>query len=211
MPERTTGRCLSIFVRAPQPGQVKQRLAAAVGAHVALEAHIELVEGTLERTMSARYRRELWLAGSADELNLPLVLEWCERFGTSAHRQNGPDLGARMRQALNQTLACGDVVVLVGGDCPPIDQDYVLGAFDSLQGRARADLVLGPAEDGGYGLIGLRQPEDDLFPTIPWGTDRVLAETLHRARQMRLKVVLLEPIYDVDTFADWQRYRADQA
>ena len=210
MTERGADRCLCIFVRAPQFGRVKRRLAAEVGARAALAAHIELVEGTLERTMNACYRRELWLAGSPDDLSLPLVLEWCERFGVAARRQKGQDLGTRMRQALNQTLAGGEVAVLIGGDCPSIDQDYVLDAFESLQTVAPADLVIGPAEDGGYGLIGLRQPADDLFNGISWGTDRVLAETLQRAQRNRLEVVQLDPIYDVDTLADWQRFQGDQ-
>jgi glycosyltransferase A (GT-A) superfamily protein (DUF2064 family) len=99
-------------------------------------------------------------------------------------------------------------VCLVGTDCPPIDATYVDAAFDALSGR---DLVLGPAEDGGYGLIAMRSIAPSLFKGISWGGPDVLAETLDAARGSDLDVALLGMIWDVDTPEDWHRYRATTA
>ena len=96
-----------------------------------------------------------------------------------------------------------DLALLIGSDCPGIDADYLTSAV--VRGGT-ADLLLGPAEDGGYGLIGLRQPMPEIFKNIAWGTDQVLDQTLSRARALGLSVALMETVWDVDTPDDWSRY-----
>jgi rSAM/selenodomain-associated transferase 2/rSAM/selenodomain-associated transferase 1 len=110
--------------------------------------------------------------------------------------QVGSDLGDRMHRAFLSAHHAGHhQTVIVGTDAPELDAAIARQAFDSL---GRCDLVLGPAWDGGYYLIGLRQPIPDLFHQMPWGTEHVLDETLRRAKDLRLSVALLQPLADID-------------
>lgn len=193
-------RRLCIFARSPRLGEVKQRLAESIGDESALIAHEVLLQRALDRcTGEDGYAVELWLT----ELNGQEITGF-SRPGLKFCEQSGPDLGARMRHALELGLEAGAPTVLIGCDCPDIDADYVKAAFAGLE---HADVVVGPAEDGGYGLIGLRKPVPELFHDIPWGTSAVLRTTLGRAVDVGANVALLEEIYDVDTLADWQRYQ----
>jgi rSAM/selenodomain-associated transferase 1 len=195
-------RRLCVFARAPDLGRVKRRLAAELGDLVALDAHIRLVEDTLTRCSGrADWTTELWIADG--EAAHPTVSEWCRRFRVSFARQEGGDLGARMHHALSRTIDQGALPVLIGCDCPDIDAAYVSAAFAGLE---NASLVVGPAEDGGYGLIGLRSAVPELFNGLPWGGGDVLEETLRRAAGLGLSVRLLDRIWDVDSAADWRRY-----
>ena len=114
-----------------------------------------------------------------------------------------------MATALRQCLHEGNVALLIGTDCPDIDLAYVADGFAAL---TRTDLVIGPVEDGGYGLIGAtRQVVDKLdgiFSGIAWSSPRVLAQTLERADARQISVSLLKTIWDVDTAEDWSRYLA---
>ena len=203
MGERASDCCLCVFARAPTLGFVKSRLAAEVGPTEALAAHTELLEGTLERCVSpAHYQTELWIAGP--ETDNPVVADLIRRFGLDLRAQWGDDLGSRMWNALEEKLKIGARVLVVGSDCPDIDRDYVLQGFGALD---QADVVLGPAEDGGYGLVGLRTAARELFLSVRWGSDDVLQTTLERAERGGFRVRLLKRIYDVDTLSDWQRYR----
>lgn len=199
-------RRLCVFARAPVLGQVKSRLAAAIGDQAALEAHIRLVEHTLEQIGGtggvghcASEQRELWIGGDIDA---PLVRRWNERFAFALQQQCAGDLGARMRHAL-AAHAAGGGSVLIGSDCPAIDTAYIEAAFEAL---LDADVVLGPTEDGGYGLIGTCRDLPGLFVSMPWSTDQVLAETRERCSGLGLRCVLLPMIWDVDTAVDWQRF-----
>jgi len=194
---------LCIFARVPVRGTVKRRLVPALGEAGALAAHTELLEGTLQRCVHPpAYRSELWLSGDPHH---PAVDDWCHRFALEVHTQTGADLGERMRMALEDDLDAPVRAVLIGADCPDIDRDYVTAAFAAL---AASDVVLGPAADGGYGLIGLKRPLPDLFRDIPWGSATVRAATLERARRTGVTVHCLPEIYDVDRPEDWVRYRA---
>jgi len=197
-------RCrLLIFTRVPRLGTVKRRLVAALGEEGALAAHTELLERTLERCVDpVAYGSELWLSGNLDD---PQVISWRTRYPLSVHEQVGIDLGARMCAALESNLSGGMRAVLIGSDCPDIDRDYVADAFSAL---LEHDVVLGPAEDGGYGLIGLSRPAPELFSNMLWGNSAVCRETRNRASAIGLSTVCLREIYDVDRPADWVRYQA---
>ncbi|MEZ5558416.1 MAG: TIGR04282 family arsenosugar biosynthesis glycosyltransferase [Pseudomonadales bacterium] len=199
----TTGRArLAIFARAPVPGQVKQRLAATMGDQAALSAHVALVEDTLQRLHEVPgATTELWLTGA----EVARVSDWCRRWRLPLRRQRGSDLGARMSTAIAAALAGGEPGLVVGCDCPPVTADYVARAIRSL---LETDVVLGPALDGGYALVGLARDEPDIFQSIAWGTSKVLEQTLTRADAAGLSVTLLEPVWDVDTEADWRRFQA---
>jgi hypothetical protein len=123
-----------------------------------------------------------------------------ERYGVGLLAQTGEDLGARMVRAFEETFARGyRRVVLIGTDVPTLPAYTVGEAFALL---ASHDLVLGPARDGGYYLIGLRHPTAELFEDIPWSTDHVLAATREKARERGLCTALLAQHRDVDTPED---------
>mgnify|MGYP001814363555 CR=1 FL=1 len=191
---------LCVFARAPVLGGVKRRLATELGDAVALAAHIQLTEDTLGRLAAAPgLETELWLAGEPDAQ----VRGWLDAWPLPLRRQAGADLGQRMANALASCHADGVHGVVVGSDCPPIDAAYVRQAAEAL---GEADVVLGPASDGGYGLVGTGLPRPEIFKDIPWGTDAVLQVTLERIGEAALSVRLLAPIWDVDTASDWNRY-----
>lgn len=140
---------------------------------------------------------ELWCAPSIDH-------PFFERFDVPRYAQHGADLGERMHGAIEDASKRAEAVVLVGTDCPPIDREYLDLALSSL---VSADAVLGPAEDGGYGLIGLREPRLSLFDGIAWSTADVAATTVERFEEASLHFCCLPTIWDVDRPEDLRRWR----
>ncbi len=194
---------LAVFTRTPVVGQTKTRLATLLGHQGALNAHIELVEGCLARLqMISDVECSLWVTRAS-----PIVDAWSRDSGFVLCLQEGGDLGARMYNTLNFLLENAEAAVLVGSDCPDIDSNYVRSAFAALQTN---DLVFGPAEDGGYGLVGVRHvartASQAVFKNVSWGGSQVLAQSLTAAAEVGLTVANLATIWDVDTPADWQRY-----
>jgi rSAM/selenodomain-associated transferase 1 len=188
---------LLVFVKAPRPGQVKTRLAAAIGDEPAAAAYRALAEGVLERTAprEGEYERIVLFAppDAREE-----VARWLPAEPLAA--QEGPDLGARMDAAFAAAFAGGaPAAVLVGSDVPRLDRGHVLRAFAALEEHP---VVLGPAADGGYYLVGLRERRPELFAGVEWGTAGVLAATLERCAALGLRPRLLETLADVDTEAD---------
>jgi rSAM/selenodomain-associated transferase 1 len=118
--------------------------------------------------------------------------------------QSPGDLGSRLEAAFEAAFQQADRVVVVGTDAPGVDAEVVDEAFRSLK---TVDLVLGPASDGGYYLLGLRDPAPELFREIPWSTGEVLEETLSRAKTAGLRWALLPVLRDLDTSKDWEEMR----
>jgi len=125
--------------------------------------------------------------------------------------QRGGDLGQRMRSAFEDLLMDRGYAsaILVGSDLPLITTAHFTAALASL--RAHADVVLGPADDGGYYLIGLRAANAGLFDGIAWSTPNVLADTMRAARRAGLEPELIQALYDIDTVEDLQRLERDLA
>jgi rSAM/selenodomain-associated transferase 1 len=197
------GRLLLQFTREPRLGAVKTRLQPLLGARGALALHLDLMRRTA-RTLCAvpDCRRELWVAGDPAH---PLLRE-CAGWGFSGLRRQGEgDIGARMYGAIADGLGRSGRVVLVGSDCPDLDRAYLEAALQRLDD---SDLVLGPALDGGYVLIGARRIAPALFQGIPWSTGAVLRETLARARRLGWRCALLEPRRDIDRPRDLAAWRA---
>ncbi len=197
-------RTLVVLVKEPQPGKVKTRLIPALGAEAAAGLYRALAEGVLSATepRPGDYERLVFYdppeAGEAMRAWLP---------GGRLRRQTSGDLGARMSHAFARTFARGArAVAVVGSDLPDLTRADVLAAFEAL---ARADVVLGPARDGGYYLLALREAQPALFSDIEWGTPSVLAQTLARARDAGLASVQLDARRDLDTLedlrAEWPR------
>ena len=187
---------LVIFVKAPRPGLVKTRLARSIGANEACAAYRTLME-TLLRNMEKMPGVELRF--TPDDA-APEIQGWL-RKGWKSRPQGPGDLGERLQRAFAEAFAEGaKTVVLIGSDCPAITREDIHTASSKLKEH---DLILGPAVDGGYWLIGLRSPQPELFKGMPWSTDMVLGETLRRARAMNLSVDLLRILADIDTKRDW--------
>jgi rSAM/selenodomain-associated transferase 1 len=191
--------CVAVFARAPVRGAVKTRLAAAIGHDAALQTHRELLRWTLDQIKgSDDYDVELWVAGDPGAVAGDVD-------GVSVHRQADGDLGQRMLAAIESITERGQRAVVIGCDCPVMSRDYLERACAALD---TADVVVGPSEDGGYALIGMHRGIADLFTGMTWSVASVCRETCRRADELALVVSLLPTVWDVDTVADWRRWRA---
>lgn len=193
---------LCVFVKAPAPGQVKGRLASALGADAACAAYEALAEHVLAALSASALPKDLWVAGDPEH---PKIAAWAKRYGFGIRLQPSGDLGAKMLAAIESCCRSGRPGLVVGSDLPPLDAAYVRQAAAALQ---RHEVVLGPAEDGGYGLVGLRAPVPELFANLPWGTSEVAAETRARIARLNLKLAELPPLWDVDDMQGWRRFQA---
>lgn len=194
---------LIIFAKAPAPGQVKTRLCPPLTPDEAATLHGSFVLDTLERTKIAVTRLTLpidrYLAcAPSSTLAFFKIME--ERQGVKLIDQEGDDLGARMSQAFATMFARSyQRVLIVGTDVPSLPLDHYRQALALLE---QHDLVLGPALDGGYYLIGLNKPAPTLFENIPWSTGQVLALTRKKADNLGLSQALLPEWRDIDTIDD---------
>ena len=190
-------RCLVILAKPAQPGRVKTRLLGALTAERAAALHTVFLQDLLERMATADFETRLaWAVGPGEALPCSPV----ESF-----RQTGEGLGERLFAALGQTLARFDLAAAIGSDHPDLPLAVVEEAFERL--AAGCDVVVGPAVDGGYYLIGVTRQSmhRDLFEGIDWSTDRVLRQTVARCRRLGLEVEELPPLGDVDTPDDLRR------
>jgi len=195
---------LLVFAKAPVAGQVKTRLTPFISPEQAAILHQQLITRTLSTTVNSQLCPvQLWCSPSSQHP----YFQHCQKiFAVELHEQQGKDLGERMAHAFALTLKQHDYALLVGTDCPSLDQQDFQHACELLQ--QGYDSVLAPAEDGGYTLIGLRTPAPELFTDIDWGTSRVLAETRVRLRQFNLSGYELPEQWDIDRPADLQRWQA---
>jgi rSAM/selenodomain-associated transferase 1 len=198
---------LILFTRFPTPGRAKTRLIPKLGPEGAAALHRELTEHAVRRVWDAKVARNLALdVRHADGAEREM------RNWLGAHLdfrpQSDGDLGQRMATAFAEAFAAGARrVVIIGSDCPDLTSEIVCQAFAALE---TADLVLGPAADGGYYLIGLRRTVPELFQGVAWGGDAVFETTLRIARTRNLSVVTLATLADVDRPEDlpiWESAR----
>lgn len=196
---------VQVFAKAPRPGEVKTRLIPVLGARAAAELHCRLVRHTLSTVAIARVgAAEVWATPPADDV----FLQTCKRLlGLPLRMQPEGDVGERMSVALRDALERSACALLIGTDVPAIDAEDLRAAHRALNDGA--DAVLGPAEDGGYWLIGLRRHEPSLFTDIPWSTGVVLERTRERLRALGWQWHELPPRWDLDRPEDLQRTAAD--
>ncbi|MGF1517924.1 MAG: TIGR04282 family arsenosugar biosynthesis glycosyltransferase [Nodosilinea sp.] len=206
---------LLLFTRYPEPGRTKTRMIPHLGPEGAAALQRAMTEHVLGQVTTAAQQ-------------LPLAIEVHFAGGTEAqmqgwlgdhityYPQGEGDLGAKLAAAFEQTfrhkLAAGRKgAIAIGSDCPALGTAHLAAALKALQS---ADVVLGPATDGGYYLIGLRQPQPALFEAIAWGTGQVLAQTLAAATAQGLAIELLTPLTDIDRPEDlpqWEQILANAA
>lgn len=190
--ERKTA--LLVFTRTPDPGNVKTRLLSVMDAPRAAAIQTGLLQRTLETARaSAADIIELWCTPTTQH---PVLFELEDRFSLTLRKQAGADLGERMSSAMEQALERYRHVALIGSDCMDLAAADIDLALEQL--AAGTDVVLGPALDGGYYLIGLSRLYRQLFTGIEWGTDRVLEETRERVAQSGLKLFELPARRDLD-------------
>ncbi|MCX5883902.1 MAG: TIGR04282 family arsenosugar biosynthesis glycosyltransferase, partial [Deltaproteobacteria bacterium] len=180
---------LIIFTRYPEPGSTKTRLIGALGANGAAELHrqmAELVVGVArELKSSTGIAIEIRFVGGDDSKMRQWLGNDMEYAG-----QIGQDLGERMDNAFKAGFDRGcDRIVVVGSDCPELTADILKEAFHALDHHS---VVLGPASDGGYYLVGLKQLISNIFHNIPWGTENVLEETRKALSSLEVSNALLE-------------------
>jgi rSAM/selenodomain-associated transferase 1 len=194
---------LIIFVKAPRAGLVKTRLARTIGSDPACDAYRTLVDDLLAQLHSL-HPVELRFApdDSANEIKPWLTGHW------SAAAQGGGPLGKRLTRAFADAFAGGwGRVVTIGSDCPEVTAGDVAQAWRALETQ---DVVLGPASDGGYWLVGLNaesfRSSAGIFNGIDWSTSRVLKQTLNWIKANGKSYHLLRELADVDTEEDWKGY-----
>lgn len=204
-----------LFARVPCFGRVKTRLTPELTKRQAFELHVALVLDSLRQVRKAARSAGgiavmAWSRSWEPKHSTPWRPLRAALRGFIRQPQQGSDLGARLRRTFRQLFRAGFArVVVLGSDSPTLPLRNVLAAGVLL--RRGADLVLGPAADGGYYLIGLTGEQKDLFRDLPWGTGRVMARTLRRARGLGLRVGLLPVWHDVDRIDDVRRLRRELA
>jgi hypothetical protein len=189
---------LLLFIRNPRPGRVKTRLASTVGDAEALRIYRLLLDETQKAAMGTRAERWLFYSDDIDPDDNWLAADF-RKF-----RQEGSDLGKRMENAFRTAFEAGaEKAIIIGSDCPELSGSILEYAFEQLEA---SDFVLGPADDGGYYLLGMRAFEPALFHGVAWSTDTVASSTLNTINDLGKTVATLEILSDVDTEADWKRF-----
>ena len=191
-------RVLGVFAKQPVVGAVKTRLAAQTTPEWACDVAAAMLADTLDRVATIEVRRVIVFAPVS-------ARGW---FGVAAdgrfelEPQAEGDLGKRLRHFFERQITQGaDAVVAIGADSPTLPIACIEQAFQLLEAH---DVVLGPAQDGGYYLLGCDQRPPPVFDGIDWGSAEVLAETVRRLSDPAWRLGLLPPWYDVDTLEDWR-------
>ena len=203
MNERSSPTHLGVFVKAPKPGKVKTRLARSVGPLDARDLYVDMATDTLQWTQALNRCRTTVFYSPAGELKA------CRKLlpeGTPEpffEPQCSGSLGRRMQAAFAHMFQHGaKSAILIGSDCPLLERNLVRQAFTALRNN---DLVLGPAADGGYYLIGLRRPAPELFRLRHWSHPGVLKATLNIASKLNLSSRTLPTLSDIDQGEDLPR------
>jgi len=195
---------LMVFFKEPVEGFVKTRLAKEIGKPQALLAFRVLLRYTFDVVRDLKGPKVVLYYDSQDKGAAPMV---DLNMGWSYSKQSSGDLGQRFLAAFEEMFSKGaSKVVVIGSDCVGLTTDILKAAFDGLKDH---DITIGPSEDGGYYILGLKDAAlaKRLLTGIHWSTDMVLQETLERAKGSSVKY--LPRLYDVDTKKDWDRARRE--
>lgn len=196
----TSAQRLIVFLKAPRPGQVKTRLAQTMGKRAACAAYRTLVDCLLDRLEPIKEVELHYAPRDARQTIRPWL-----RSRWSARPQSSGNLGRRLDNAFREGFNRGwKRIVVVGADCPWVTPGDIRKAWKALEAH---DLVLGPARDGGYWLIGLKRPQPALFRQIPWSSPEVFSTTLARARKGKLRIKILRELTDVDNEREWRLFQ----
>ena len=200
MAEPRPGAEIAVLAKAPIPGLAKTRLIARLGADGAARLQAVLTEHAVRTALAAGLGSvTLWCT---PDTRHPAFVKLAHRTGVALEAQRGADLGARMAHAVAQRAGRGPVL-LTGTDCPALTPEHLRTAAACLEGGD--EVVLIPAEDGGYVLVGLMESHPVLFEGVPWGSDRVIEVTRGRLRALGLRWSEPTTLWDLDRPADLDR------
>ena len=192
-----------IFSKAPVVGQVNTRLVPYITAEQAADLHEEFTHDRLRMCTSANLCDvQLWCSPDTKH---QFFTDCKQRYGVQLQSQSGNDLGERMIDALRTMLSQYKKIVIIGTDAPALDIDTIDVVVDELRQR---DIVLVPAEDGGYVLLAASKYHENLLVDVPWGSESVLACTVRNIERLGLEYSLLGQCWDVDRPEDLERYMA---
>lgn len=191
-------KAIIIFSKKPKLGKVKTRIATSLGDSTALEIYKELLEITFKILHPMNCKKYLFWDELPDESSSYLDQ------GFELRIQKGIDLGERMENAFSEVIPFHDKVIIVGTDCPYINSNLLEQSFVCLE---QSDIVIGPATDGGYYLLGKKVLNTKIFRNIKWSTDTVLTETIQTCKEQNLKFDLLMELSDIDTEADYIQWK----
>ena len=201
--DKTAGQ-VCLFAKTPVYGRVKTRLEPELGKDKCLSVHKWLVEDRLNMLSEVGpdgYDLALYVT---DDPQDPYWQNISVQYPISIYLQVGSSLGERMYKAVEDTLKHKDWVILIGADCPDLDVGYLNSAVSELEVGHR--VVIGPAEDGGYVLMAVKEPMAELFEGIDWGTDRVLEQTKGILERQNIPYSQLQPLKDLDVWDDYVFY-----
>ncbi|MDD4550241.1 MAG: TIGR04282 family arsenosugar biosynthesis glycosyltransferase [Syntrophomonadaceae bacterium] len=199
---------VTIMTRIPMPGYTKTRLMAKMSGYECAVFQLASLVDTCNAVRGSGLDGQIYYTGGEATLlsgqhlfsgTPPWGLNEAARKDFAILPQQGDDLGDRMLQATRHVLTRYEGVILLGSDMPDLSPELLYEASLQLEEN---DLVIGPAQDGGYYLLGIKQVHLELFQNMPWGTSEVLRKTVAAAAEKKLKVALLEEKNDIDTWAD---------
>jgi len=191
-----TKNLILIFTRNPELGKCKTRLAKTVGDENALTIYKMLLQHTANVVEQVNCDKAVYYSVKVRKNDI-----WDNTI-YQKHKQHGNDLGERMQNAFVTSLKAGyEKVLIVGSDLYDLKTQHILDAFDKLDSH---EVTIGPAEDGGYYLLGMKTLHPKIFEHKEWGTDTVRKDTLNDLKTK--KVALLEPLNDIDVFDDVKDY-----
>lgn len=194
-----TKQALLIFTKNPEAGKVKTRLAATIGNEEALSVYKELVLHAISATEHLPVDKFIFYSNHVEQEDV-----WNNKYYYK-EVQHGNDLGERMENAFDAIFQKRyDKVVIIGTDCPDLNAGLIMDAFEYLHLN---DVVIGPAEDGGYYLLGIKKPQPELFEKIKWSTATVLHDTIRKCISLQLSYFLLPVLSDIDEEKDLQEFK----
>lgn len=188
-------QAIIIFVRKPERGKVKTRLAATMGEEIALDIYKKLLQHTHDAVLDVAADKFIFYTDAADENDL-----WSGK-GFIKKTQASGDLGYKMQNAFATVFAAGyEKVVIIGSDCLQLTAEIINEAFEKLQIN---EVVIGPANDGGYYLLSMKKLLPFLFENIEWSTEQVYGQTVDILQKRKISYCKLITLIDIDTEEDW--------
>jgi uncharacterized protein len=193
----TDKNLLMLFVRNPELGKVKTRLAASVGPETALDIYLHLLRHTRDITQDLPMDKVVYYTEKVEQDDL-----WPAKHYLKKLQHLEGDLGEKMEMAFEVAFAEGYTsVVIIGSDCPQLSAEIINQAFEELKSH---EVVIGPALDGGYYLLGMKHLHPELFQNKRWSTEHVFPDTLYDIERLHLSHTLLPYLSDVDKLEDLQ-------
>lgn len=196
---------LICFCKHPEPGLVKSRLAKKIGPTQACIIYKKVFEQTLITLKETNICSHLYCFPN---IHHDVLQQYSNKYDMPLARQADGNLGAKMFLAIRDHINIETSVVLIGTDCPEINANYLLQAFECL--NSGYDIVLGPALDGGYALIGANKIDESIFNNVEWSTSGVLKQTIENISKLGWKHKCLTTVRDIDTIEDYEYFSSHE-